>query len=1539
MQAASCVDASSGFSGNLTFMHSTFADNGPAVGSLSTVNAPPVAVNCAGGSGPVSCSITVQDTLFESNRGREALGMGLTCLAPSTQTCNFDVTRSNFTQHQLVGTGSSYAMPYSITTVAAMYTSVGTTAAALVVKVDGASAFSLAVSLCHFAANDGAGLWVEQSRPDSHPTSVRGEVSITGSSFTGHAELPGGLPALAVFGARGVSLTDTLWEGNRMGAVALECIQDEVFVDAVVVRDNLAHSSTAATFDIYMMDAAPSNVTVTGSSFVNNTGFTSLPPGALYYSGAGSINVASHVSQGAVNISIAATSFLSNHGSLSPGALSIITADGVIMTGVLAAGNVGGAAFFYNVTTLLVSNSTFDANEGLTGPGSNYIAKSPGGGAVTSVSPIGVAGQSSQVSNCHFNNNSALTSGAALYFTGLSVINVQDCVFTSNRALTGFGGAINTNLMAAPSMVTLSNSRFHDNVAAIAGGAVLATDLIDVVRITNTTFTTNSAGILASSDGWALSDPYGFALQLSAYYTFGAFRGGGALFLTNVAQLSILDSQFYGCTAPHSLGGALRLRFSGASFLRNCTFVGNSALSGGALSLSNMKTANGEVCEITNTTFTGNSAYPTPQLKCPGAFCIPNDDVRVPGDGGAISASGGVLLLSGGCKFDSNSAQGRGGALCAALPFDNSYIQVLSQPGQRTGSEAIPGVLDNVFLHNSAQVSGGAIALRRYPLYISSAPADTSPGFRGIPPRLGPGGAVFWSHAGNLNITCNIQGRVQRAGVFTAAGLVDVNLPCADWDGNSVTAGYGPVIASTPFFLEPVEREVPFYTSNQPLLLNVTVQSTITVRPCQLNEYVDPGGKDLCVNCSSGTYNLVTNNTHCVACPPGATCSSACLGNTTCLQSDYEFAGFIVPTDGLWHSSMFSDQVMPCPKASSCSFPTRQQQLQQLQVTVRNAYHKQQYIQAVGQLPLSNAYHHHRALTQQLSSVEELPDTPSTKLAFWSPTSIARLVTRTTRALMDKTSSLPSPSGPNSPTRSSTPPPQPLPSPTPEESGDAALMDAFFASVALDMDAYSDAQCAEGYKGRLCGVCADGYGSTDIATCVKCPTFALNTLYYLLATLLTLALLALAMHTSIKEAAKMQMEHDERIQAAQELEEQDEELDQQGGSVINTMRNSGGKANQRPSERSSPVSAVGHLKMDTPTTNTMTSTGEPHAHHSQASLEGLQPRQGDQEPAALHPLSTTHTDESQPAVRGGEVQMPGAGAPFNTLVAVDNGVSPSERHGVVDSGSVVSQIKANKMLHGDATAAVDGERPVRSHFHDPRSPFLEDAQQAQAVVIRILLSYLQVLGLLQNVPHIYPSKVQRFLVISSQSTSPGAAVSLDCSLPAYETASKATIQTIVFALAPVYIVMACWIGWTLRAAALYHLARLSGKGRNGIDPTLPMLRGTSMYLARVLTMTCVVVVFFFYPASVQSLLEIFDCDVVDVGAPSNPLMARAGLSYGSYWRQEYSQQCYVGAHEALAMGLGVPGLALLALGWPFMCGLWLYMNTQKLYQDPHFTGM
>lgn len=69
------------------------------------------------------------------------------------------------------------------------------------------------------------------------------------------------------------------------------------------------------------------------------------------------------------------------------------------------------------------------------------------------------------------------------------------------------------------------------------------------------------------------------------------------------------------------------------------------------------------------------------------------------------------------------------------------------------------------------------------------------------------------------------------------------------------------------------------------------------------------------------------------------------------------------------------------------------------------------------------------------------------------------------------------------------------------------------------------------------------------------------------------------------------------------------------------------------------------------------------------------------------------------------------------------------------------------------------------------------------------------------------------------------------------------------------------------------------------------------------------------------------------------MQARADLSLGSYWRQEFSQQCYAGAHKGLVVALGIPGLALLAVGWPVICAVWLSMNAEKLYVDPSFTGM
>lgn len=272
---ASCIDASQGFAGNLTILNSTFTNNGLPTSSLSVVNVPPVAVDCSVGVNPTSCNVTVQDTTFNNNRGQEALGMGLSCNTAITQLCDFTFTRTSFINHQLFGPGINYTFVPDDPNYGPFYNLafINTTAAALVVKASSVSSFSLSLDTCHFADNSGAGLWVLQSRVDTgHSPGLLGEVSITSSSFTGHTQLPGGIPAATVCGARAVTLTNSLWQGNSMGAVALEMIQDLITVTSVSMLDNVGNNDNQLcnTFDINMLDVYgnPSSVVVTGGFLV-----------------------------------------------------------------------------------------------------------------------------------------------------------------------------------------------------------------------------------------------------------------------------------------------------------------------------------------------------------------------------------------------------------------------------------------------------------------------------------------------------------------------------------------------------------------------------------------------------------------------------------------------------------------------------------------------------------------------------------------------------------------------------------------------------------------------------------------------------------------------------------------------------------------------------------------------------------------------------------------------------------------------------------------------------------------------------------------------------------------------------------------------------------------------------------------------------------------------------------------------------------------------------------------------------------------------
>lgn len=203
--------------------------------------------------------------------------------------------------------------------------------------------------------------------------------------------------------------------------------------------------------------------------------------------------------------------------------------------------------------------------------------------------------------------------------------------------------------------------------------------------------------------------------------------------------------------------------------------------------------------------------------------------------GGAISAVDSPLTLISNAIFFGNHAHssntstgfktstsayacgnGHGGAAC-----------LVGSPGSNIT------VHNTLFLYNTASFGGGmslhadsSCTLQQLSRGCFSASIDASC-FTNNTAYDGGGGAVFWTHSGNLNISCGSQQDtlvvVQSGSAVTAAPVS--SSPCSDWLGNEVTGvGYGPTIASTAFQLTPVTSQVPYYTSNTLLPLSVTVQ-------------------------------------------------------------------------------------------------------------------------------------------------------------------------------------------------------------------------------------------------------------------------------------------------------------------------------------------------------------------------------------------------------------------------------------------------------------------------------------------------------------------------------------------------------------------------------------------------------------------------------------------------------------------------------------------------------------------------------------------
>ncbi|MGO4772798.1 MBG domain-containing protein, partial [Flavobacterium sp. W22_SRS_FK3] len=356
----------------------------------------------------------------------------------------------------------------------------------------------------------------------------------------------------------------------------------------------------------------------------------------------------------------------------------------------------------YNVGGILtLENVTFKNNTGIFGAAvsvqegaritilnstfTNNTATNNGGAVVSNDSYLTITGGS-------FNNNSSLLGGAVVEVEGRS-LNITGVSFTNNKANNnqtdiGFGGAIFIEKVSNADSATriIDNCTFNGNSAAIAG-AIYAGENISNLKITNSTFTSNNALLIANN---TLAD------------------GGGAIKLQNVISAEVTSNKFINNSASKGMGGACVLYdTNGVTFSGN-TFSGNTSLLGGALCL--LKNRNSTT--ISGNTFNGNSVTDTSVFSASGY-------------GGALVSSSDNNVKISENTFTENTATKQGGGIYFETSTVNSIINKnnfntnssLKFGGAifaTSNSAAIAGQLslnENTFDKNSSVERGGGVFL------------------------------------------------------------------------------------------------------------------------------------------------------------------------------------------------------------------------------------------------------------------------------------------------------------------------------------------------------------------------------------------------------------------------------------------------------------------------------------------------------------------------------------------------------------------------------------------------------------------------------------------------------------------------------------------------------------------------------------------------------------------------------------------------------------------------------------------------------------
>ncbi|GFR39670.1 hypothetical protein Agub_g141 [Astrephomene gubernaculifera] len=116
----------------------------------------------------------------------------------------------------------------------------------------------------------------------------------------------------------------------------------------------------------------------------------------------------------------------------------------------------------------------------------------------------------------------------------------------------------------------------------------------------------------------------------------------------------------------------------------------------------------------------------------------------------------------------------------------------------------------------------------------------------------------------------------------------------------------------------------------------------------------------------------------------------------------------------------------------------------------------------------------------------------------------------------------------------------------------------------------------------------------------------------------------------------------------------------------------------------------------------------------------------------------------------------------------------------------------------------------------------------------------------------------------------------------------------------------------------------AGEAGGGAGGGAPLsLRG---YLGLRMVVTCIAVIFYFYPSVTDSILSILQCEQLDTDQEAYGQYAQAK---GSFWEMDYGLHCYRSQHLVLAAAVGFPGLVLFCLGVPAASAAWLRHSARR----------